>query len=276
MLNLFYATKAEIPAGYEALYTERNGRVELTGVNGMKTQADIDTVLAAKEHEKAENAKLRQRFAPLLRMNEEEIKAAVAKLDEYDELKIKAEGNFDDKKIQSLVEANLVKRLAPVERERDQFKTQLDEVTGKVKEYEVSFTRRGLQDALREAIAAKPALAWRPSADPDVFARAEQMFERGEDGRYTTKVGVGVTPGITPDVWLVEMQPKAEHWFPESQGGGARGGNGGGGFPNNPFTAEHWNMTVQGQLLKTDRAQAEQLAKSAGTTIGGPKPAPKK
>lgn len=277
MLNLFYATKTEIPSGYEALYTERNGRFELTGVTGMKTQADVDAMAAARDNEKAENARLRTRFAPFVRMNEAEIAVAVTKLDEYDELKIKAEGNFDDKKIQSLVEANIVKRLAPIERERDLYKTQAEETATRVKEYETTIQRRGLQDSLREVIAANPALAWRPSADVDVFARAEQMFELGTDGKYTTKVGVGVTPGIAPAVWLQEMQPKAEHWFPESVGGGARGNGGGGGqFPNNPFTAEHWNMTEQGKVIKADRAQAEQLAKSAGTTIGGAKPAPKK
>ena len=35
-------------------------------------------------------------------------------------------------------------------------------------------------------------------------------------------------------------------------------------------------MTEQGKLLKEDRPKAEQLARIAGTKIGGGRPAPKK
>jgi hypothetical protein len=34
-------------------------------------------------------------------------------------------------------------------------------------------------------------------------------------------------------------------------------------------------MTEQGRMIKENRAKAEQMAKSAGTTIGGGRPKPK-
>jgi hypothetical protein len=79
-------------------------------------------------------------------------------------------------------------------------------------------------------------------------------------------------------VWLTEMQAKRPHWWGTTSGGGSRGNNGSGGPPsgNNPFSREHWNMTEQGKLIRTNRVRAEQLAKSAGTKIGGGMPALKK
>jgi hypothetical protein len=43
----------------------------------------------------------------------------------------------------------------------------------------------------------------------------------------------------------------------------------------NPWTADNWNMTEQGKIYTSDPSRAEQLAKAAGTTVGGPRPAKK-
>ena len=102
---------------------------------------------------------------------------------------------------------------------------------------------------------------------------AERMFEITEEGQVITKDGVGVTPGVAPDVWLSEMQPKRGHWWPASTGGGAKGSKGAN-FASNPWTKENWNMTEQGKILSTQgREKAEQMAKAAGTSLGGRKPA---
>jgi len=43
----------------------------------------------------------------------------------------------------------------------------------------------------------------------------------------------------------------------------------------NPWSADSWNMTEQGRILRENRTKAEQLAAQAGTKIGAPKPASK-
>ena len=40
-LKAIYERAEEIPEAYRALFTERDGRYELTGVAGMKTEADV-------------------------------------------------------------------------------------------------------------------------------------------------------------------------------------------------------------------------------------------
>jgi len=46
---------------------------------------------------------------------------------------------------------------------------------------------------------------------------------------------------------------------------------------DNPFTHDNWNLTKQGAIVKEHgTAKAEQMAKAAGTTVGGPQPTAKK
>ena len=91
------------------------------------------------------------------------------------------------------------------------------------------------------------------------------------------KEGLQSSQGLGPKDWLADIQKTRPHWWPESEGGGAGGNRSGtGSFANNPFSLEHWNLTEQGKITVSDHARAEQLAKAAGTTIGGGKPAPKK
>ena len=47
MLKTIYDNEADIPEGFAALYTEKNGKWELTGVQGVKTQLDVDRVQEA-------------------------------------------------------------------------------------------------------------------------------------------------------------------------------------------------------------------------------------
>ena len=111
-----------------------------------------------------------------------------------------------------------------------------------------------------------------PEAIDDALMYADSMLEITEDGRIVTRDQVGVTPGIDPTVWLSEMQQKKRHWWPASQSGGAAGSNGGGVGGDNPWSASGWNLTRQAEMMDQDAARAEQMARSAGTTIGGPRP----
>lgn len=198
------------------------------------------------------------------------------RLDEVETLREAANGKLDPAKIDALVDAKLKTKIAPVERERDQFKTKVAELETVVNDFKQKDAYRTVSDHVREAI--KKSAGFVGSAEDDALVFAERHLARNEDGEVVTKDGIaGVTPGVSAAVWLQEMQSKKPHWWGATGGGGALGNKGGGGAGGkNPFTFENWNVTEQGQLVNSDRKKAEQLAKSAGTTIGGRKPAPKK
>lgn len=268
-LKAIVDTLDSVPEQFRELYTERNGKFELTEVEGMRTQADIDRVQTALTKERNDHRGTKEKYSALSGMD---ISDVLQKLDRIPELEALANGKVDETKIEELVNGRLRSKLAPIERERDTFKTQLTETQNQLKQYEAEKIQRLIGDKVRSAATAAKLL---PEAIEDALLLAERVFEVAEDGRVVTKDGVGVTPGVDPSVWFTDLQAKRPHWWGPSVGGGARGGANGG-VPTNPWSAEHWNMTAQGQIYNSDPTKAEQMAKSAGTTIGGARPAPKK
>lgn len=262
-------TLDDIPEAIRDEYVERNGKYELQ-VEGMKTQADVDRLQTALNKERTDHKGLQSRVSLL---GDRKIEDVVKDLDRIPELEAAAEGKLDDEKINSIVDTRIKSRLAPIERERDQLKTQVKELGGAVETYKSKDKTRTIHDKVRKA-ATKAKMA--PEAIDDALLLADRVFEieEGTD-KVITRDGVGVTPGLEPDAWLTDLKDKKPHWWGPSYGGGSGGNRGGGSATSNPFTHDGWNLTEQGKLVTSDRAKAEQLAKAAGTTIGGPRPAKK-
>lgn len=259
----------DLPEDVKKEYVERNGKFELQ-VEGMKTQADVDRLQSALNKERNDHKQAKERISLL---GDRKIEDVIAQLDRIPELEAAAGGKIDDEKINQIVETRIKGKLAPVERERDTLKAKVGELEGTVKEFSTKERTRMIHDAVRKAGGAAKVL---PEALEDALLLAERVFDLDESGRVVTKDNVGVTPGIEPGVWFTDLQKSRPHWWGPSAGGGAGGNRSGLGGGNNPWSAEHWNMTEQGKILSADRSKAEQLAKSAGTSIGGPKPQPKK
>lgn len=271
-IKAIYATQDEIPEQYKDLFEERGGAFHLTRIEGIKTDADVARVQRALDQEKQARAQLKQQWDSFFGDRKpEEIQAI---LDRVPELEAAAEGKIDDEKINQIVEGRVKTKLSPVERELSQARAKLQEAEGRIAEFEARERQRTIHDAVRQAAIKMKVL---DTAQEDVLMLAERMFEVGEDGAVTVKDGVGVTPGVAPDVWLTEMQAKRPHWWPASGGGGAKGSGGLGGFAQNPWSAEHWNLTRQGEILRSQgRERADQMAKAAGSMVGAIRPPVKK
>lgn len=262
-----YEKQEDVPAEYLALYTEQNGKWVLTGVEGMKSQTDIDRIQASLVKERNDHKATKDKYASFADLDVDDV---IAKLDRYPELEAAAAGKIDDTKINEMVETRMRTKLAPIEREKSKLQSQLAEAQKTIDTHVQHERTRKIHDAVRES-ASKSKL--RNEALDDVILNAERLFEVTDDGQVVTKDNVGVTPGVGAEVWLTEMQPKRPHWWPDSSGGGARGNNGqGGNTGTNPFHKDTWNVTQQGNLIRENRTRAEQMAKAAGTTIGGARP----
>ena len=82
-LELVYETKEDIPAGYEALFTERDGKWHLTGVKGIKSQGDIDRLQTALTKERNDHKKTKETLA---RFGNHDADQLANDLDELEEL----------------------------------------------------------------------------------------------------------------------------------------------------------------------------------------------
>ncbi len=258
----------DVPSHFHELYTESNGVYVLTGVEGIKPQAEFDRVYGSLTKERNDHKQAKTALAAFNAFGD--IGTLQAALDRIPELEAAAAGKLDDVAINKLVETRIGTKLAPVERERQALAAKLAETQGVIEQYVAKERTRSIHDTLREVL--KKHEGFQPSAFDDAAMLAERVFEVDEDGRVTAKEGVGCTPGVDVAVWLTEMQTKRPHWWGTSSGGGAKGSQGGGGTGPNPFSADGWNLTLQGQMIRENPARAEQMARSAGTSVGGGRP----
>lgn len=268
-----YEKQDDVPEAVRDFYEERGGKWLLTQVEGMVTQADVDRVMRAKTQEAEAHAATKKALGDILGDHKPE--EITAMLQEYPELKAAASKDIpDDEKLETIVANRTKAQLLPIQRERDTLTKERDELKEKVQAYQLADVRRALREEVRKRcvgeVGSIPKL--RETAVQDALDRAEREFKIDESGEVTT------ADGKTIELWLTERQESHPHWWPESRGGGAPGGKTGiPSVPDNPFSAEHWNLTNQGQLIKTlGLEKAQQLAKLAGTTVGGQKPEPKK
>lgn len=200
--------------------------------------------------------------------------AAQALLDRLPELEAAATGKIDDKALEALVEGRLRAKVAPIERERDQWKTKASELENVNTELTAKERRRLVVGAVGAAARTLKVL---DTAYEDVELYGERLFELDDAGNVVTKDGVGVTPGLSPKAWLEDMQPKRPHWWGASAGGGAGGNRGGGGGAGgaNPWAHDTWNITQQAAILNDPnggRDRAARLAQAAGS-VNGRRPA---
>ncbi|MGI9460104.1 MAG: hypothetical protein ACR2NF_08915, partial [Pirellulales bacterium] len=251
------------------LYTERDGKFVLSGVTGMKTQTDVDNVSEALRKEKEDHKAARDKLKPWGELDAQE---TLAKLDRIGELEAAAGGTLDEEKLQGLVDARLNQHTAPLQRTIDEMTEANATLTTERDTLHGQIESRKMSDQIGAGASSANVLS---AAIGDIQLIAANMMELNENGIAVTKDGIpNVTPGMGVDDFFKEMKQTRTYWWPESEGGGSQGGkhNVNGFSGKNPFTRENWNMTEQGKVHKQDPTLASNLAKAAGTTVGGRMP----
>ena len=253
-LRLKYENLKEIPAEDVRLYVEREGAWHL--------DADFKDERAKLAEFRANNITLANQLAEYKRRFEgidpDEVRKLAAdkqRLEQEQQLKA---GEFDkvlDARLK-VMRTDFEAKLAGVTSERDTLSGRLTSIQidqGVV----AAATKRGL----------------RPTAIPDITARARSLFKLAngvpvavEADGPSVRVGKdGVTP-MTLEEWVDSQVSEAPHLFEGNSGGGAAG-NGSGGVGNktvrNPYRKDTWNLTAQMQLQKTDPQLAARLKAAA-------------
>lgn len=266
-LKAIYETEEEIPAGFEALYEERDGRWELTGVEGVKTDADVTRLQAALKKEREAHKAVRTRLSAFGERTPESVEELEDQIAE-----LQAGGGGKGTPTDEQIEQRVAARVARERRELEkQLKAAQDEAALLRTEHtELSARdfRRSLRDELTESTTGDKGVPIRPEALSDAELLAERLFERNEEGKFVTREGAGVEAGQTVREWLSDIVAgnRRPHWVRESQGAGA-GGNKKPGTNSgiNPFDDKNWNATEASLLVSKNPQLAIKLAKAAGT-----------
>lgn len=269
-LKAEYASINEVPEEFRTLYSEVSGKAVLTGVEGIKPMSDFERVNEALRKERDDHKKTRERFSGWGDLNPDE---TLAKLDRIAELEQAAGGKLDDTAIDKIVETRIQSRLGPVERERKRIEAELQAEREKRGGLETRLRQTAIRDSVMKAAVTDKVV---DSAIDDVLLLADRVFDVSEDGKVIVRNDVGFVPGTTPSEWLADMRAKRPHWWPTTRGGGANGSNMTEGGGANPWSADGWSLTKQGEILRTKgREAAERMAAQAGSAIGATQPARK-
>lgn len=137
-----------------------------------------------------------------------------------------------------------------------------EELQKTIKTHETTITNLQKENEnMKKTYALKSALAESGCTDPDYL-----IYKHGGVDKFTfDKEGKPVDVKTVADSYKESMP----HIFPtgqKQQHYNPPGGTGSQGTVN-PFTKEHWNMTEQGKLLRSNPAEAKAMASAAGAEI---------
>lgn len=273
MLELIYDNEGDIPEGFASLYTEKDGKWVLTGVKGMKTQADVDRASQAKQREVDAHKETKKKLAAFQDAFGELDEDGIHELaDEVDGLRAGGKGLKEGSpEFEAAVEKAAARKTGPLERQITTLTREKTEAEQARDAAQAEIKTGKIKDAVREQLTALKVL---PEAQEDALMYAERLFDVAEDGAIVTKDGVGVTPGLTAKDWLSDLKGKKPHWWPASEGAGSGGGGGrGGGSADNPWSKAGWNLTRQGAYIREHGEEAgARMAQAAGSKVGAMTP----
>ncbi len=275
-IKLIYENETDIPTGFAELYTERDGKWHLTGVDGMQTGDNVKRLETALKAERDAHKKTREQAKKLEKLGDRDIDQLLKDADDApglrDELEeVKAGKGAGGKDAQAQIDAALERERKKHQRDLENARSETTKVQKLLDDEKATSATLGgkikkslIGGELSKAAAGASVLK---TAVSDVLMY-EQIFEVVDDGqggeRVVTRDGVGVTPGLAPSDWLADRKSDRSHWWEGSVGGGSRGSGNGGPGGVNPFKKETFNVTQASQLADKDRPKADALAKQAG------------
>lgn len=266
-LELSYDSQDDIPAGYEGLYTEKDGKQILTRVKGLATRENVTRLESSLQKERNDHKGTKQKYAALT--SHGTIDEVVAKLDSIPELEARAAGVKEPAQIDALVNA----KVAPLQRTLDQ----ANQTIVALKDENAGFKQKEVNNKIKDAVtSAATSLKLKPEAIADAIMYGERVLTLDESGNVVTRDGVGITPYLDPKSWLEEIVPTKQHWIQDSFGGDSQGGKGRVDLTGNPYSHDNWSVTDQMALYKKNPDKARQMAARFGVDVMNPqKPAKK-
>jgi hypothetical protein len=261
-LNIFEQTLDTVPEQFHELYSLEGDKYKLTGIADLKTSADIAALSEALRKERADHAAVKITAKSYAELGD--IDAIKSNLARIAELEAAQGAQFDENKVAEVAEARVKAIVRPLEAEKSTLQAQLAEKDALIKQYDIANKQRVIKDEVESALKKQKIT---PEFHETIHLLAEKLFTVNDDGKAITKEGVGCTPYLDPNTWLSERQPMTPYWWGVSQGGGAGGNQGSGNSADNPFNPKTLNATKQGELYRSNPAEARRLAAQHGITL---------
>lgn len=159
------------------------------------------------------------------------VKAMMDTLNQSEEAKLIAEGKIDE-----VIASRTEKIQSKFNDEKKTLADQLTEAQNGLSNYKQKFERKTIDDAIRAEAIKQGVL---PHAMDDVIRRAGDVFSIGEDGTLEARDASGALLKddnlmlLNPERFVDGLKKTAQHYWPASQGSGARGSESTGDYDDN-------------------------------------------
>lgn len=265
MLNLTYATEAEIPEAAKQFYTQKDGAWNLNVTGGAVPAARLAEF-------RDQNTTLKGQFESLLADITGEDASSLKGI-AFDAAKAKVVSAVQKYKddAQKAGKGDLDRILGErTEAMKTAHATELQKLTA---ERDAAQNRLSALQINQEVLKFATEAGIRSTATQDLLSRAAASLKL-EDGKIVAydehgkpRYDVNSNPLSVKD-WVGDLSKAAPHLFEASQGPGGKGPGGGKFQGQNPFVkGEHYNMTAQAALINSDPETAKALAAAAGINL---------
>jgi len=238
-----------VPEGLREHYTETDGAFTLA-VEGVKPLEDFNRVYGSLEKERGEHKATLEK----LKAFGGKTPADLLKLEtRILELEAAGGGELDETQIEKIVK----QRLVPFEHQKTQAEAQIAELTAELDQMKTAALGVKRKEAVLQAIGDKV----NPEFHKDLIYRAERELSFNSDlNDFTDQIGSTVAD------WAARQLRETPSWVVKSNGAGAKGGQGAPASSENPFLpGKSFNLTKQGELLRSDPKRAAQLKAQAAS-----------
>lgn len=259
-----------LPEEMHQFYVEKDGKYYLDLDQDIRLHPDVAALKNALDRQKTDNKTLKDKVTDL--------EARVATLpedfdpEEYARLKAAADDDDDDDPKKKKKKDDELTRLHEqrITRMKTEHETAIAAKDAEIAEREATINRLVVDQSLEEALTA---INVKPEFRKAVRSLLRDKVKVGEDDNGNP-VAI-VETDLNPELPIAKF---AEDWAGSDEGQPFIGKPAGGGSQDhtkgkgkagekNPWSEEHWNLTEQGRILKTDRAKAERLAAAAGKRL---------
>lgn len=261
---------------FHSLYTQRDGKFVLTGVEGY-TPEDRERVQKALRTERENASNAANALKPWKTLfgdkKPEEIQAA---LDGIDELKLAAKGKLDESAIEERVTARLEAAKKPLQRKLDEAAEKTAKAEGRIKAFEQAEERAAIKAAIQKVGLETQAFPESYADDGGLTAvlmgklKVEVETTVDAEGNQARKLGRVVGHDGTDLQKIVQQLQSTQgyHWGTSKGGGADARGNSNGGnnvFKGNPWKKETRNLTEQTRIMRENPQLAERYKQEAGS-----------
>ena len=161
--------------------------------------------------------------------------------------------DFNDLNSRLTAANNTIENLKKNNQDNEALQNEVETYKGKVKQLEAAAANTQKKYALREKLQEAGAV------DPEYLIYKQGGLEKFTFDKDGKPVGI--------DDLLKPLKESSPHLFKNEQRGGYDPRGGGKPPVSNPFAKDTWNLTKQGEILRSNPTQAAELAAAAGVKL---------